>query len=78
MAFLYFDILMNDKKIIDLEEKIAYLQNLLDDLNMTVFRQGKAIEKINNFVKDMKDDFDETKNNDVGEKLTKQDKPPHY
>ena len=32
---------MIDKKIIALEEKVAFLQNMVDDLNMTVFRQGE-------------------------------------
>ena len=37
---------MIDKKIITLEEKVAFLQNMVDDLNMIVFRQGENIEKL--------------------------------
>ena len=31
---------MSDEKIVELEEKIAFLQNMIDELNMVVFRQG--------------------------------------
>ena len=49
MAFL-FKLLsfMPDNKIIALEEKIAHIQHMLDDLNMVVFRQGETIENLNN------------------------------
>jgi len=39
---------MADNKIIALEEKIAHIQHMLDDLNMVVFRQGETIENLNN------------------------------
>ena len=39
---------MSDNKIIALEEKIAHIQHMLDDLNMFVFRQGATIENLNN------------------------------
>jgi len=42
---------MSEKKIVELEEKIAHLQNMLDDLNMVVFRQGEIIEKLNTQVR---------------------------
>ena len=45
---------MIDKKIIALEEKVAFLQNMVDDLNMTVFRQGENIEKLKLRVKHVK------------------------
>ena len=45
---------MSEKKIVELEEKIAHLQNTLDDLNMVVFRQGKVIDKLNLETKELK------------------------
>ena len=43
---------MSDNKLVELEEKISYLQNMLDELNMVVFRQGEKIEKLNNQIKE--------------------------
>ena len=56
MAFL-FKLLnfMADNKIIALEEKIAHIQDMLDDLNMVVFRQGETIENLNNHIKELKE-----------------------
>jgi len=46
---------MPDNKIIALEEKIAHIQHMLDDLNMVVFRQGTTIENLNNQIKELKE-----------------------
>ena len=68
---------MSEKKIIELEEKIAHLQNMLDDLNMVVFRQGKLIDKLNLETKELKTklhDFNDSQSNQT----VNDDKPPHY
>jgi len=43
---------MSKEKIVELEEKIAFLQNMIDELNMVLFRQGEKIEKLNNQIKE--------------------------
>ena len=43
---------MSEKKIVELEEKIAFLQNMIDELNMVVFRQGEKLDKLNLKLKD--------------------------
>ena len=68
---------MSEKKIVELEEKIAHLQNTLDDLNMVVFRQGKLIDKLNLETKELKtklQDFNDSQSNQT----VNDDKPPHY
>ena len=68
---------MSEKKIVELEEKITHLQNMLDDLNMVVFRQGKLIDKLNLETKELKTklhDFNDSQSNQV----VNNDKPPHY
>ena len=68
---------MSEKKIVELEEKIAHLQNMLDDLNMVVFRQGKLIDKLNLETKELKtklQDFNDSQPNQT----VNDDKPPHY
>ena len=79
MAFL-FKLLnfMSDNKIIALEEKIAYVQHMLDDLNMIVFRQGETIENLNNQIKELKEEMEILKNPQSSQEVINDDKPPHY
>ena len=79
MAFL-FKLLnfMPDNKIIALEEKIAHIQHMLDDLNMVVFRQGETIENLNNHIKELKEKLENLKSPQSSQVLINDDKPPHY
>ena len=79
MAFL-FKLLsfMSDNKIIALEEKIAHIQHMLDDLNMVVFRQGETIENLNNQIKELKEKMEILKNPQSRQEAINDDKPPHY
>ena len=79
MAFL-FKLLnfMPDNKIIALEEKIAHIQHMLDDLNMVVFRQGETIENLNNQIKELKEKLENLKSPQSSQVLINDDKPPHY
>ena len=69
---------MSDNKIIALEEKIAHIQHMLDDLNMVVFRQGKTIENLNNQIKELKEKMEILKNPQSTQEVINDDKPPHY
>ena len=79
MAFL-FKLLsfMPDNKIIALEEKIAHIQHMLDDLNMVVFRQGETIENLNNQIKELKEKMENLKSSQSPQEVINDDKPPHY
>ena len=68
---------MPDNKIIALEEKIAHIQQMLDDLNMVVFRQGETIENLNNQIKELKEKM-EIKSPQSSQEVINDDKPPHY
>ena len=69
---------MSDNKIIALEEKIAHIQHMLDDLNMVVFRQGETIENLNNQIKDLKEKMENLKSSQSSQEVINDDKPPHY
>jgi len=69
---------MTDNKIIALEEKIAHIQHMLDDLNMVVFRQGETIENLNNQIKELKEKLEILKNPQSSQEVINDDKPPHY
>ena len=79
MAFL-FNLLsfMPDNKIIALEEKIAHIQHMLDDLNMVVFRQGETIENLNNQIEELKEKLESLKSPPSSQEVINDDKPPHY
>ena len=79
MAFL-FKLLsfMPDNKIIALEEKIAHIQHMHDDLNMVVFRQGETIENLNNQVEELKEKMENLKSSQSSQEVINDDKPPHY
>ena len=79
MAFLFkLFSFMPDNKIIALEEKIAHIQHMLDDLNMVVFRQGETIENLNNQIKELKEKMESLKEPQSGQEAIKDEKPPHY
>jgi len=69
---------MPDNKIIALEEKIAHIQHMLDDLNMVVFRQGETIENLNNQIKELKEKMENLKSPQSSQEVINDDKPPHY
>ena len=69
---------MSDNKIIALEEKIAHIQHMLDDLNMVVFRQGETIENLNNHIKELKEKLENLMSSQSNQEVTNDDKPPHY
>ena len=67
---------MSEKKIVELEEKIAFFQNMLDDLNMIVFRQGETIEKLNNQIKETNEKLINQSESNQPQFID--DNPPHY
>ena len=69
---------MSDNKLVELEEKISYLQNMLDELNMVVFRQGEKIEKLNNQIKETNEKLINQSQSKSDQLEVCDDKPPHY
>jgi len=69
---------MIDKKIIALEEKVAFLQNMVDDLNMIVFRQGENIEKLKLRFKETNDKLLSQNQSSSDNTQSINEKPPHF
>ena len=67
---------MPDTKLVELEEKISYLQNMLDELNMVVFRQGEKIEKLNSQIKQTNEKLINRSESEISQIID--DKPPHF
>jgi len=69
---------MSDNKLVELEEKISYLQNMLDDLNMVVFRQGEKIENLTSKIKETNEKLIHQPESQSEQSVVIDDKPPHY
>ena len=69
---------MSENKLVELEEKISYLQNMLDELNMVIFRQGEKIEKLNNQIKETNEKLINRAETQSDQSEVVVDKPPHY
>ena len=69
---------LNRVSHIALEEKIAHIQHMVDDLNMVVFRQGETIENLNNQIKELKEKMENLKSSQSSDEVINDDKPPHY
>ena len=69
---------MSEEKIVELEEKIAFLQNMIDELNMVVFRQGEKLEKLNLKLKDNKEKLLDQSKSSTSKFKDLDEKPPHY
>ena len=70
--------MMSEEKIVELEEKIAFLQNMIDELNMVVFRQGEKLEKLNLKVKDTNEKLLNQSEASTLESKDLDERPPHY
>jgi len=67
---------MINNKLVELEEKISYLQNMLDELNMVIFRQGEKIEKLNSQIKQTNEKLINQSESEISQIID--DKPPHF
>jgi SlyX protein len=67
---------MFEEQLINLEEKIAHLQHMLDELNMVVFRQGETIEKLNNQIKETNEKLINQSESNQSQIID--NNPPHY
>ena len=63
----------NEERIIELETKIAYLENYVDELNQAVLDQERTIKKLLLETAAIKKQIEEKKEN-----LPENEKPPHY
>lgn len=65
-----------DTRITDLEIKISYAEDLIDELNRTVFRQQQQIDFLIGEIKALRD---QVRNAAPAEPLNLRDEiPPHY
>jgi len=66
------------EKLIELEEKIAYLDHTIDELNKVVFRQMQKIDELEEMIKHLSEKMDQIKDNSESGAQITNDRPPHY
>lgn len=63
----------SEERLVELESKIAYLENYINELNKVVIEQDKMIKKLSSEYEDLKKQIAVGK-----EALPEGEKPPHY
>ena len=66
------------EKLIELEEKIAYLDHAIDELNKVVFRQMQKIDELEEMIKHLSGKIDQLRDNSESGAQITNDRPPHY
>jgi SlyX protein len=69
---------MSNEELINLEEKIAHLQHMLDELNMVVFRQSETIDKLHIRVQELNEKIANSKDSQSDQDIIGDGRPPHY
>ncbi len=63
----------DESSLIELESKIAYLENFINEINAVVIEQDKSIKRLSMEYEDLKKQISSGK-----EALPDGEKPPHY
>ena len=66
------------EKLIELEEKISYLDHTIEELNKVVFRQMQKIDELEEMIKHLSEKIDQIKDNSESGAQITNDRPPHY
>ena len=66
------------EKLIELEEKITFLDHTIEELNKVVFRQMQKIDELEEMIKHLSEKMDQIKDNSESGAQITNDRPPHY
>lgn len=71
---------MNEEKIIDLETRITYQDDTLQELSDIIYQQQKQIDQLNKMMELMLGKLQDISQNQSGSQSTHiaDEKPPHY
>ncbi len=68
---------MTEQKFIDLETRIAFLEDTVDDLNKLVYQQSRAISQYQEQMKSLTQHMKQVQS-DIQEFKPQDEVPPHY
>jgi len=69
---------MTDKRIIELETKVAYQEHTIQELNEEIYRQQRQINKVETMCKHLMDRVQTLAGADGGDQQPTNERPPHY
>jgi len=68
-----------EKKITELEEKFAFLDHTIEELNNVIFRQTQKIDELEAMLKHLSSQIRQMNSQkDTGDSEVINDRPPHY
>ncbi|MBW5291282.1 MAG: hypothetical protein Rsou_1388 [Candidatus Ruthia sp. Asou_11_S2] len=67
-----------DKKIIELEEKLAHFEHTIEALNNVVFRQTQKIDELEEILKHLSMKIRQSNDTQESHHITTNNQPPHY
>lgn len=68
---------MPENRLIEIESKLAFHEDLLDDLNQTIYDQQKRIDRLENLVKALIGQVSDLSDT-LAERGAANERPPHY
>lgn len=68
---------VTETKFIDLETRIAFLEDSVDDLNKMVYQQSKKIDDLYAIIQNLSKNMKQVQS-DIGEIKPMDEVPPHY
>ena len=69
---------MDDARVVDLEVKLGYQEQMLDDLNEFVTRQQGQIDRLEKMVEQLTDSISDVQEASSGPRRPEDERPPHY
>jgi SlyX protein len=69
---------MDDARVVDLEVKLGYQEQMLDDLNEVVTRQQGQIDRLEKMVEQLTDSISDVQEASSGPRRPEDERPPHY
>lgn len=66
-----------EERLISLETRVAYQENMLEELNKIIFRQEEQIEKLRHTVVKLHEKYAALSTSTVGD-ISEESPPPHY
>lgn len=68
---------MTEKRFIDLETRLAFLEDTVNELNILVYRQQDQLKKYQDHIKNLTQHMTQLQS-DVGKWKAEDEIPPHY
>ncbi len=69
---------MTEDRITNLEIKLSFTEDLIDQLNQTIYKQQQQIEFLYRELKSIKEQASSSDGDGAGNSSTKDEIPPHY